>query len=86
MPIHMGIVCETCHKVHFIATSRVIKPCHSIAGMYRLRCILPCAASKEFRKETMRPYRVAEGVFRNGCANEGEYELIQLAKQPPPRR
>jgi len=31
---------------------------------------------KEFRKEGMRPYRVADEVFRRGYASEGEYELV----------
>ena len=36
----------------------------------------------------MRPYRVSETVFKTGCAEEGEYALVQAwAKQPdePPK-
>jgi hypothetical protein len=76
MPIHMGIMCERCCKVHFIATSHSIKPSELAAGMYRLSCNSPCAEFREFRKESMRPYRVSEDVFRRECAKEGEYELV----------
>ena len=44
--------------------------------MYRLNCPPPCAEMKEFRKEGMRPYRVADEVFRRGYASEGEYEFV----------
>ena len=83
MPVHMGIICERCRKVHFIATSRSIKPCEFAAGMYRLTCTPPCYEFREFRKDGMRPYRVLEDVFRRGCAEEGEYDLVEVARQPP---
>lgn len=54
-----------------------------MAGMYRLHCNPPCAEFREFRKDSMRPYRVSEDVFRSGHAKEGEYELVEVAKQPP---
>ena len=75
MPIHAGIMCERCRKIHFIATSSGIQLSRS-GGMYRLNCPPPCAEMKEFRKEGMRPYRVADEVFRRGYASEGEYELV----------
>src|SRR6516164_669532 len=79
MPIHAGIMCERCRKIHFIATSSGIQLSRSGGaggGMYRLNCPPPCAEMKEFRKEGMRPYRVADEVFRRGYASEGEYELV----------
>jgi len=82
MPVHMGIMCERCRGVYFIATSRAIKP-ELAAGMYRLTCDLPCHEFREFRKDGMRPSRVSEDVFRSGHAKEGEYELVEVAKQPP---
>lgn len=84
----MGIMCEGCRKVYFIASSRVIKPSEFAAGMYRLACNAPCREFREFRKDDMRPYRVSEAVFRRGCAEEDEYELVQIPKgpQPPPGR
>jgi hypothetical protein len=84
MPVHMGVMCESCHKVYFVATSRAIKPSGSADGMCRLKCTPPCSEVREFRKDSMRPYRVTEDVFRSGCANEGEYELVELPKQPHP--
>jgi len=84
MPVHMGIMCERCRKVHFVATSRGIKPSEFSAGMYRLKCPPPCPEIKEFRKDSMRPYRVSEEVFRSGYAKEGEYQLVEIPKQPYP--
>lgn len=82
MPIHMGIICERCRKVAFIATSSGIQVSRSGGGMYRLNCPPPCAEMKEFRKEGMRPYRVADEVFRRGYASEGEYELVDERTTP----
>jgi hypothetical protein len=76
MPIHIGIMCKMRRKVHFIATSHRITPSKLAAGMYRLACNPPCLLG-EFRKENMRPYRVAENVFRRGRADESEYELVE---------
>jgi hypothetical protein len=47
--------------------------------MYVLTCRFPCPEMREFRKDTMRPYRVTEEVFKTGYAREGEYELIPAA-------
>lgn len=80
MPIHMGIMCETCRTVYLVVTSRGLKPSQSVAGMYRLHCNPPCPEFREFRKDGMRALRVSEDVFRIGCAKEGEYELVQAPK------
>jgi hypothetical protein len=77
MPIHMGIVCEACRKVHFIGTSPGIRLSQRLEGMYRLTCKPPCPEIREFRKEGMHPYRVSDEVFKRGYAEEGEYELVQ---------
>jgi hypothetical protein len=73
----MGIMCEKCHRVHFIGMSSGIKPL-PIAGMYALFCRF-CSEIREFRKETMRPYRVSEKVFKTGHANEGECVPLPLS-------
>jgi len=77
MPVHMGIVCDSCRKVHFIATSRDIKPSTLVAEMYLLQCTPPCPQVQEFRKENMRPFYVAEDAFQSGYAMQGEYVLVQ---------
>jgi len=74
MPVHVGIMCEKCHNVHFIATSPCISPSPTTEGMYVLTC--HCREEKDFRKEGMRPYRVSDGVFQTGFAEEIEYELV----------
>ena len=73
----MGIMCERCRKVHFTVTSPGIKLSGSVEGMYQLTCKPPCPEIREFRKESMHPYRVSDEMFRNGYAEEGEYELIR---------
>lgn len=77
MSIHMGIRCEECHTVHFVATSSGIRFTGRGGGMYQLACKPPCPEIKEFRKDGMRPYRVSEDVYRKGYAIEGEYEVIE---------
>jgi len=77
MPIHMGIMCDKCRKVHFIGTSSGIQLSRTAERMYLLTCRFPCPEKREFRKESMRPYRVSDDVFRRGYAEEGEYEIVQ---------
>lgn len=77
MPIHLGIVCEKCHRVHFIGTASGIKWMPT-PGMYALYCRF-CSQTREFRKETMRPYRVSDQLFKAGYANEGEYSPVPLS-------
>jgi hypothetical protein len=80
MPIHMGIMCERCRKVFFIATSPNIRPSPVTQGMYRLIC-KQCPEAREFRKEAMLLYRVSDDVYNRGYAHEPEYQLIE-AKLP----
>ena len=77
MAIHMGIMCETCGKVHFIGTSPGIELSRKGKGMYQFTCKRPCPAVREFRKDEMRPYRASDYVFKRGYADVGEYELVQ---------
>lgn len=76
MPIHIGIMCERCRRVHFVATSSAVQFSRSGGGVYRLKCVPPCGETKEFRKEGMQPYRVTDDVFNRGHALEGDYESI----------
>jgi len=77
----MGITCEKCHRIHFIGTSPGIKAMLA-PGMYALDCRF-CSEKREFRKETMRPYRVSDDVFKTGYANEGDYGLIPHSTNKP---
>ena len=76
MPVHIGIMCDVCRMVHFIATSSTIKPSPMNKEMYRLVCAPPCSEVREFRKDSMRPYRVTDTVFKTGHAEDDEYELV----------
>ena len=77
MAIHMGIMCDACGTVHFIASSPGIELSHTIEGMYKLTCKPPCSGAKHFRRDEMRPYRVSDDIFHAGYAEVGEYELVE---------
>jgi hypothetical protein len=76
MPVHMGVICDRCRKVHFIATSPGIEFGPPGAATYRLCCKPPCEEARVFRKDEMRPYHVSDEAFRKGYAEEGEYEPL----------
>ena len=76
MPIHVGIMCDTCRTVYLVATWRGITPSERDRGILTVACKPPCPDVREFRKEAMRPYRVTEDAFSRGYACEGEYEGI----------
>lgn len=76
MPIHVGIICEQCQKVHFISTSSAIQFNRSGGGVYRLNCPPPCTEWRDFRKESISAYRVADNIFKRGYAQKGEYEFV----------
>ena len=75
MPVHVGIACNKCQKVYFMATDNDrIEPDH-LAGlnMFRLTCPPPCRAVRFFHNGDMRPYSVSTYSFERGYANWGEY-------------
>jgi hypothetical protein len=76
MSVHMGIMCERCRKIYFVATSSAIQCSRFGGGIYRLNCPPPCATARQFQEHLMLPYRVADEVFRTGYAVEREYELV----------
>ncbi len=76
MPVHMGVMCGVCRKVYFVATSRAIKPSRTVENMYVLACPPPCGELKNFRKDSLRPYRVSDEAFQRGYADEGEYDVV----------
>lgn len=77
MAIHMGIKCNACGTVHFIATSPGVALSLEIDGTYRLTCKPTCSEMRFFRKGDMRPYRVTDELFNRGFAEPGEYELVE---------
>ena len=76
MPIHVGIICERCRKVHFIATSKRIEVAER-DGSYRLACMFPCGAMRHFRKEQMLPYAASDDVFSRGYAERDAYAPVE---------
>jgi hypothetical protein len=77
MAIHMGIMCDACGTVHFIATSPGIGLSDTGGRMYKLTCKPECSSVRHFRKEEMRSYRVADDIFNTGFAEVGKYELVE---------
>jgi hypothetical protein len=87
MAVQMGIVCEKCRRIYFILTSSGITPTDT-PGVYVLNCGY-CKEKREFRRDTMRPYRVQDQVFRSGYATEGEHASIPVSTNrfnEPPRK
>ena len=84
MPIHMGIMCQRCGNVHFIATSSAIQ-CGRQRGIYQLNCPSPCYGTRDFGREDMSPYRVADALFRRGYALECEYDSVPCTERAGPR-
>lgn len=72
----MGITCELCSKVHFISTSPIIEFSRSGQGVYRFNCPPPCGHAQEFQKHDLLAYRVTDDVFRKGCADESDYDIV----------
>ena len=80
MPVHVGIACEKCEKVYFLATDTDrIEPDFSQMGLelFRLTCAPPCSAVRSFHKGDMRPYSVSTYSFERGFANWGEYQELK---------
>lgn len=77
MTIHMGILCDGCGTVHFIATSPGVELVTKIGGPYKVTCKPPCDAVRQFRPDEMPSYRVADDVFSRGYAEPGEYEVVE---------
>lgn len=77
MAVHMGIMCDACGTVHFIATSPGVELVKTMDGPYKLTCKSSCSAGKYFTKSDMRPYRVADELFNRGYAEPGEYEVVE---------
>lgn len=76
MPVHMGVTCERCGKVHLIGTSPIIEFSRSGQGVYRFNCPSPCGHAQEFQKHNLLACRVTDDVFRRGYADETEYDIV----------
>ena len=77
MPIHIGIMCEHCGRVYFVATSGRIRLENSVRANYQLTCAPPCGATRYFTKDAMQPYIVSDYVSKRGHAERSEYELLR---------
>jgi hypothetical protein len=80
MAIHVGIMCEACGKVYFVATSPGIELSRKDKGMYQFTCKRPCSAVKDFRRDGLRPYRASDDIFERGYADVGEYDLVTIVQ------
>jgi hypothetical protein len=79
MPIRMGIMCENCGTVFFVASaSRDRIRFDSQVDAYRLICASPCKKMRLFQRAEIRAYSVAMDVFRLGYARRDEYEEVPL--------
>jgi hypothetical protein len=79
MPIRMGITCENCGTVYFVASaSRDRIQFDSQVDAYRLICASPCKKMRLFQRTEIRAYQITTDVFRLGYARRGDYEEVPL--------
>jgi hypothetical protein len=80
MPLRMGIMCENCGTVYFIASaSRDRIQFDSHVDAYRLNCASPCKKMRLFQRTEIRAYQVTTDAFRLGYARRDEYEEVPLS-------
>ena len=80
MAVHMGIQCDGCGRVYFIArTDRIEFSSSNLDGRYKLTCVLPCKAVRYFTREEMQPYSVSTSCYERGYADRGQYQVLRLA-------
>jgi hypothetical protein len=80
MPIRMGILCENCGTVYFIASA----PKNRIqfdpqVSAYRLACAAPCKRMRLFQRSDIRAYSVTTDALGSECARRDEYEEVPLS-------
>ncbi len=76
MPIHVGIACQSCERVYFIARTDQIEFLAETFE-YQLFCPPPCGVTRLFDKKRMAPYSVSTYCYNRGYANPGEYQLLR---------
>jgi hypothetical protein len=80
VPIHVGIVCEKCRKLHLLSHRDKL---HRIVydtrrAEFRLTCL--CTEITYFQKGMLRPYSVRDNVLDLGYADLGEYREQSATK------
>lgn len=80
MPIHVGIACESCERIFFIAKTDRIEFL-SGTSEYQLTCLPPCGVVRRFDSHRLAPFSVRTQHYIRGYANKGEYELIRTNAQ-----
>ena len=82
MPIRMGIMCENCGTVFFVASaSRDRIQFDSQVDAYRLICASPCKKMRLFQRTEIRAYQVTTDLFRLGYARRNEYGEVPFERQ-----
>ncbi len=76
MPIHVGIACQSCERVYFIARTDQIEFLAETFE-YQLFCPPPCGVTRRFHKKRMGTYSVGTYCYNRGYANPGEYQLLR---------
>jgi hypothetical protein len=80
MPLRMGIMCENCGTVYFIASaSRDRIQFDSQVDAYRLNCASPCKKMRLFQRTEIRADQVTTDAFGLGYARRDEYEEVPLS-------
>jgi hypothetical protein len=81
MPICIGIACDRCGRVYFVAhpdqAGRIRFDRHTLAAPYKLTCAA-CRGIRYFEKREVKAYSVSQRAFGRGYAERSEYQEIRL--------
>ena len=79
MPICVGVMCDSCERVYFLAHPDTLQRIQ-VTGQpdplppYELKCV--CRAVRGFDRTKMLPYRVSDVIRSRGFAERDQYEAM----------
>jgi hypothetical protein len=80
VPVHIGVMCETCRKVLFVGTWRGITPSERDAGLLKLTCKPPCPAVRELGKTNCARIASQMTSSEEGMQKRASMSRLQKAK------
>jgi hypothetical protein len=87
MAICMGVLRQSCRKVHVISRLRKSDHVHfdRTRGEFRLMCIPPCRCITSFHRGMLKPYSIPSAALERGYADMDECCPIFDVKATRPR-
>ncbi len=75
MPIHVGIACQSCERVYFIARTDQIEFLAETSE-YQLLCPAPCGVTRRFDKKRMAPYSVSTYCYNRATRSRASTSCL----------